>query len=68
MTRDHRPATVRLSTQGAPLTHKPPIALRDYRAEDLAAVVELFQASVHGLTAAHYEAAGAERQPGSVHE
>lgn len=68
MTRDHWHATVRASTQGVPMPHKPPITLRDYRAEDLEAVVELFQASVHGLTAAHYEAAGAERQPGSVHE
>lgn len=40
------------------MTHKPPITLRDYRTEDLAAVVELFQASVHGLTAGRRAAAG----------
>lgn len=39
------------------MTPKPSITLRDYRAEDLEAVVGLFQASVHGLAAAHYGAA-----------
>ena len=36
---------------------KPAITLRDYQADDLAAVVALFKASVHGLAAAHYDAA-----------
>jgi putative acetyltransferase len=35
----------------------PAITLRDYQADDLAAVVALFKASVQGLAAAHYDAA-----------
>ena len=36
---------------------KPAITLRDYQPSDLAAVAALFKASIHGLAAAHYDAA-----------